>query len=166
MCEGVLTENGLVRREGDACRVGNDPAEFVQPFGLDGLDSVAVFESNGHLLQRDVARALADTVDRCVNEVGARGNRGERVRHAESEVVVGVGARWPVGGQLRDGRNSRIGRCVPDGIGKAEPVRTSVVGRLGQPFKKCGVGPRAILAERLDPQPVVAGVLDEFGHGR
>ncbi|ESS02897.1 MAG: hypothetical protein A07HR67_02404 [uncultured archaeon A07HR67] len=52
-----------------------------------------------------------------------------------------------------------------DGVTVADPVGARVEPGPHEPFEVVEVGSGAVLAEHLDPQPVVGGVLDEFDGG-
>jgi len=108
--EGVGATDRLVRRERDAGRLRDRPAEPIEPLQLDGVDIVRLIERDGDLLQRDVASALADAHHGSVDGVGARLQARVDVRHAETEIVVGMEARRAAVGE-RAGR--RPPRCAP-----------------------------------------------------
>lgn len=94
--------------------------------------------------------------------VGARLQPRVDVRHAETEVVVGVEARRAAVCEPRDDLRGalRVGRA--DGVAVADSVCTGVEAGAEQAFEVVEVGARAVLAEHLDPQAVVCGVLDEL----
>jgi len=102
-----------------------------------------------------------------VDEVGAGADARERVRHREPEVVVGVHAHRSVPGGARDALPDRLGAGVADGVCEAEPVGAGLAGGLGEPFEEAEVGARAVLADDLDPEPVIGRVLHELpGRGQ
>ena len=92
--ERVAAHDGLVGLHGVAGQAGD------QPRGLGDLARVdlrreadvllARLEQHHDLLQRRVARALAEAVDRALHLARARLQAGERVRHGQTEVVVAV----------------------------------------------------------------------------
>jgi len=158
----VLATDGLVRGHLDAGRSGDGSREVRQPRQVDDLDVVAVPEGHGDLLQGDVAGPLADPVDGGVDQVRAGRQAREDVGHRQAEVVVGVGARRTQVGEPAHHLVGVLGAGVADGVTVADPVGSRVERRRQQPLEERRVGPGAVLAEHLDPQAVVAGVLDEL----
>src|SRR5437879_4119518 len=92
--EGVLADDRLVRLDVHARNVGEQPGGLEDLLGPDArLDSEEVLprpERHHDLLERRVARTLADPVDGALDLPGTVHERGQRVRHRLTEVVVAV----------------------------------------------------------------------------
>src|SRR5438128_2693251 len=92
--EGVLADDRLVRLDVHARDVGEQPGGLEDLLGPDArLDPEEVLprpERHHDLLERRVARALADPVDGALHLPGPVHERGQRVRHRLTEVVVAV----------------------------------------------------------------------------
>jgi hypothetical protein len=147
VCERVLADDGLVWREWHLGVVADGRRQLVDGWEIERLDVVAVRQRDSDLLDGDVAGALADAVDRAVDEIRASPQARVDVRHPEAEVVVGVDARRPEFGELVDDSGGVFGVGVADGVGVAVAVGASVVARLGEFDEELGVRTRAVLAE-------------------
>ncbi len=111
----------------------------------------------------DVAGALSEPVDRTVNEISTRRDGRERVRDAQSEVVVGVGADRAEIGEAGDRFVGVFRPGVADGVGETKAVRARFEGGFGQSLEVVEIRARAVFADDLDPEVVVRGVGDQFG---
>jgi len=131
--------------------VADGRRQLVDSREVERLDIVAVRQRDSDLLDGDVAGALADAVDRPVDEVSAGPQPGVDVRHSEAEVVVGVDARRPQFGEFVDDIEGVFGVGVADGVGVAVAVGPRLVTCLGEFDEELGIGTRAVLAEEFDP---------------
>ena len=120
------------------------------------------------LLQRAVARPLADAVHGALHLAGAGEDAGVRVRDRETQVVVAVD-RDP---HLPETRNQVVqalevalvlgGRRVADGVGDVHHRRALLHGDRADLGRELDVGPRRVHRRELD----VLAVGARQGHGR
>ena len=104
--ERVAADDRLVRLDREAGQVAHEPRRRGDLLGLDAAGELRELrrarpEGHDDLLERRVAGALAEAVDRDLDLAGAGLDGGERVRGREPEVVVAVDA---------------DGRCVADEV--------------------------------------------------
>ena len=106
------------------------------------------------LLERRVAGALAEAVDRHLDLAGAGLDRGERVGRREPEVVVAVDAdRGRVADEVDDPADERAELArdgVADGVGDVDRGRAGLDDRLVDLEQEVVVGARGVLGAELD----------------
>ena len=101
MRERVATDDRLVRLDRVAGEARDEAARARDlardDAGVQADVRLARVQQHHDLLERRVARALADPVDRALDLARARLDAGERVRDREPEVVVAVDRQDDVG---------------------------------------------------------------------
>mmetsp|Transcript_17305 Transcript_17305/g.44762 ORF Transcript_17305/g.44762 Transcript_17305/m.44762 type:complete len:519 (-) Transcript_17305:21-1577(-) len=170
--ERVRADDGLVRLHGDAGvqRHHLGRAHDLRRVDVDDEGVVCWTSAHGHhdLLERRVARALAQRVERHLDLPRARLDRRERVRGRQPEVVVAVRrpddllAALAVGAQVRNQRRVLGGHGVPDRVGDVERRRARLRHRVAQLDEEVRVRAPRILRRELDVVAHRLGVL----HGR
>ena len=94
--EGVVADQGLPDGDRDAAQPFNELGQLVESGDVDPrVEAVQGLEREDELLEARVAGPFSEAVDAGVGHLHAFFDRGEAVRHGESEVVV------PVERQLR-----------------------------------------------------------------
>jgi hypothetical protein len=128
--EGVLADHGLVALHGQAGDARHQPADRVQPFGVDAAWQVEVVAArphrHHHFLERTVAGPLADAVDGALDLPRAFLDRGQRVGHRQSQVVVAVHAEHNLVDvahilfEMANGGGILLGHRVADRVGDVD----------------------------------------------
>jgi len=125
--EGVPPHHRLVGLRPEAGEGGQQLAGPHQLVGVHpGLEAEVVLSySQGHhqLLERGVAGALADAVDRHLHLAGPGPHREERVGHGQAEVVVAMDAQHRTGhvaAEPLDEPAVLLGQGVADGVGDVD----------------------------------------------
>jgi 2-polyprenyl-3-methyl-5-hydroxy-6-metoxy-1,4-benzoquinol methylase len=158
--EGVAADDRLVRRDRDPAPLLDEPRERADPGRIDaGVDAErrAVDAERHHdLLERGIAGALADPVHRDLHLAGAGGDRRERVRGGEPEVVLAVErdhgllelgqARAQAGHQVAYLIRARVAHGVGQ-VDRARPGRERRAHDLGH---EVGRGARRVHRAELD----------------
>ena len=169
MPEGVFSDDGLVGLDGQAGQRTHQPGRLVDLPRVDagrGLEEVlAHLQRHDDLLERGVARPLADAVDGAFHLAGAVLDRRQRVRHGQAEVVVAVHAdRRPVDvpHMLRDALDEPaelLRNGESDGVrdvDRRRPCRDDGVQDLVQERR---FGARGVLRRELHIARIALGVL-------
>ena len=168
--EGVAAHDRLVRLNRIPREPRDEPARAGNLLRVEGrveADARAARPQQHHdLLERRVARALADPVDRALDLTGARGQPGERVRDREPEVVVAVDGDH----DLREIRHEAVELAehvrilvrhrVPDRVGDVDRRRALLDRRLHDLGHELHVGAASVLGRELDVVAVLLGVRD------
>ena len=124
--------------------------------------------AHGHddFLERRIAGALAEAIDRAFDLPRAVHHRRQRVRDGETEIVVAmdgphgaIGIRNPLA-QRFDQRAELPRHRVADGVGNVDRRRTRGDRRLQQPAQEVGLGAPRILRRELDVVRVFARPAD------
>ena len=131
-----------------------------------GVELVAV-HPDGHddLLERGVAGALAEAVDRALDLAGAVLDALEGERRGHAEVVVGVHGdddvldADDVVGEALDARPEVLGQLVARGVGNVDDGGARVDGCLDHANQEVLVGAAGVLGVELDVLDVALGVL-------
>ena len=131
---------------------------------------MAGLQRHDDLLERGVAGALADAVDRALDLPRAGLDPGQAVGHRHAQVVVAVRA----DDRLADvadafperANHGRIlgGRGIADGVGDVDGGRTGLDGRLDDFAEEIELGPGGVLGGKLDVGAVAPGPA-HAGHG-
>ena len=118
------------------------------------------------LLERRVAGALADAVDRALHLTRAALDRRQRVGHRQAEIVVAVRAEDDLVG-VRDALADAaeevqhfVRRRVADGIGQIDRRRADLDDRLDDAAEEVEVASRGVLGRELHVEGVLARVAD------
>ena len=168
--EGVAPDDRLVRLNRVAGQTRDDPRGASDLLG-DGARvqaelSLTRGDQHDDLLERRVAGALADAVDRALDLAGAGHQAGDRVGDGQTEVVVAVDRQHHVA-QLRDElieprQKSRVlvRHRVADGVGDVDRGGTLVERDLQHLSGELDVGASRIHRRELDVVAVRLGVRD------
>ncbi len=94
--KSIGANHGFIGRNADSGDLRKQPACGIELFEIDvRLDLVMILahvQSDDELLDRSVASAFANAVDRTLNLANAPFNSGERIRDSKAEIIVAVGA--------------------------------------------------------------------------
>ena len=116
----------------DSSRLARVSSSALMP--LCSAQPLATHAQRHHqLLERRVARPLADAVDGHLHLPGARAHRRQRVRDRQPEVVVAVGGKRQAGhvvAQAAEDRAQLVRQRVADGVGHVEDGRARLVDGL------------------------------------
>ncbi len=168
--EGVGPDDRLVRLDGDARDLREEPRGLVDVLGLDPrLEAEEVLpglEGHDHLLHRAVPRPLADPVDRALHLARPVLHGGQRIGRGEAEVVVAVDrddrladVRHP-----REERRDQVAELLRDGIAHrvrdVDRRRPRGDDRLDHLAEVVPVAPGRVHRGELDVLRVAAGVGD------
>ena len=166
--EGVLADDRLVGREldaGDRREQARGAEEFFRPDVVRASEVVgARAQRHDNLLEGRVAGAFADAADRALDLARAGPDAGQRVGHAEPEVVVAVhGEDRPVHvGYARvhgvDHGVELVRRGVADGVGQVDDRGAGVDDRLGHAAEEVEVRAEGVLGAELHFRALVARV--------
>ena len=135
--------------------------------GRDPVEVVGAGADRHHdLLERGVAGALAEPVDRALDLARAVRHAGQRVRDRQAEVVVAVGRDDEVAphavDHVPDELAEVLGQPVADGVGDVDRGRAVVHRDLAHVAHEVGVRAEAVLGRVLDVRGVALGP----GHAR
>ena len=168
--EGVRPDDGLVRLDDIAGQRGHELRRGRDLLGVDArVDAEVVgadIQRDHDLLERRVARPLADPVDRALDLADAGLDGGERVRDREAEVVVAVrGERDPAElgtapPRLGEERRVLVRQAVPDGVGKIDHGRARLDRDPADTRDERAIGASRVLARELDLVGALGGVRD------
>ena len=132
MRERVRADHGLVRLHRRPGQLGDQARRSGDLLGHHAaLEPELVLphvQQHHDLLERRVAGALADAVDRALDAPGTRGQRGQRVGHGEAQVVVAVHGEQRLLAAARLAHHAThqlpklIGQAVPGGVGDVDDV--------------------------------------------
>ena len=170
MLERVAAHDRLVRLHAVAGQARDEPAGAgdlarVDP-GLEADVGLAGAQQHHDLLERRVARALADAVDRALDLARAGLQAGEGVRDGQPEVVVAVDREHDVaqaGHELVQASQERAvldRHRVSDGVGDVDRGRALVDRRLQDLGGELDVGAGRVHRAELDVLDQRAGVRD------
>ena len=166
--EGVLADDRFVGREldaGDRGEQARSAEKLLRPDVVRAAETVgARAQRHDDLLEGRVAGALADAADRALDLARAGTDAGQRVGHAEPEVVVAMhGQDRPmyVGHARVYGVNHRVKliRCrVADGVGQVDDGGAGVDDRLGHAAEEVEVRAEGVLGAEFHFRALVARV--------
>ena len=145
------------RRVGDQFRERREAAQIDA-----GFDAIALTQAKHDFLQRRIAGALAEAVDRRI-QMCRSGTRGRQcVGRCQTEVVVRVHFDVEIGRSPQSPDRFSNGKRIEhtQGIGEAEASRASGLRRLSQLHEKIRIGTRRILGANADFQPCIKGARD------
>ena len=157
--ERVRPDDGLVRLDREAGQVADEAAGRRDVLGRHAggeLGELRRPRPEGHddLLERRVAGALAEAVDRDLDLARPGLDGGERVGRGEAEVVVAVdGDRRVPPDEVDDAADEgpELGRDrVADGVGDVDRGGPGADDRLVDLEEELGVGPGGVLGRELD----------------
>src|SRR5271157_5754630 len=158
--EGVAADDRLVPLHEQAGDRRDHPADRVQTLGLDtrGQPEVVVTRLQRHddLLERGVAGALADAVDRALHLPRPGLDPGQAVGHRHAQVVVAVRADdRPVDvtdAFLQRANHGGIlgGRGIADSVRDVDGGRTRLDGRRDDFAEEIELGPGSVFGGKLD----------------
>ena len=157
MGERVAADDRLVRLDGEPGEVADEPAGRRDLLGLDAAAEVGELrrarpEGHHDLLERRVAGALAEAVDRDLDLARAGLDGGQRVGRGEPQVVVAVDAdRGLVADEVDDPLDERpeLGRDrVADGVRDVDRGGAGLDDRLVDLEQVVEVGARGVLGAR------------------
>ena len=116
------------------------------------------------LLERGVARPLAEPVDRALHLPRTGGDAGQRVRHRQAEVVVAVRRHLELAvdvlDDVTDQRRVLLGHAVADGVGDVQRGGAVAHRELAHLDEEVDVGAAAVLGRELDVVAVALGAGD------
>ena len=174
MGEGVGADDRLVGLHGharDALHEVGGAGELGRDDAGMRIELVAVHpDRHDDLLERGVARALAEAVDRALDLPGAVTDAGHRESGRHAEVVVGVDRDRDVldaddvVGDALDAATEVLGELVAGGVGDVDDGRARVDDRLDHALEERLVGAAGVLGVELHVIDVALGVLDAV-HG-
>ena len=179
--EGVAADDGLVGLDREAGQVGDQPRRGRDVLGLDARAEVGELrrpgpEGHDDLLERRVAGALTQAVDRDLDLAGAGLDRGQRVGRGQPQVVVAVDAdRGLTADEVHDppGQRPELGRDrVADGVRDVDGRGAGFDDGLVDLQQVVDVGARRVLGAELDLGvaaellAAVADPADRLGEGR
>ena len=122
---------------------------------VNGRRSDADPRRHDDFLERRVAGALADAVDRALDLPRAAGERGQRVGDREAEIVVAVRAQRHLVRRSARGRSGReeradfVGRRVADGVGQVDRLAPGRDHRLDDAAQEVRIAARRVLRRKL-----------------
>ena len=180
--ERVAAHDRLVALDGQPGDRREHPADRIEALGLDaGREAVVVetgLERHHDFLERGIAGALADAVDRAFDLACSGLAAGQAVGDRQAEVVVAVGADdrpLDIGHALLE-RADHLAvlqrRGVADGIGNVDGGGAGFDGGLDDLAKKVDLGAGGVFGAELDvraislgPSHAGDGLLDDLGLG-
>ena len=167
--EGVAPDDGLVVLDRVAGQAGHEPRRPGELLGahadVDAGEEVAArADRHDDLLERGVAGALAEAVDRALDLACTGDHAGERVGDRHAEVVVAVRRHDVVARDRRhdvcDQLRVLVRNAEADGVGDVERCRAVVDGELQDVAHEVDVGPAGVLGRELDVGQVALGAPD------
>ena len=159
MGEGVDPDDRLVARRRGVGHFAQDAAGLEQLGGVDvGGDPEQVgagLERHHHFLERAIAGAFADAVDRAFDLPRPAAHRRQRIGDRHAEVVVAMGRQYrPVRRdftrQERKQVENLLGRGVADRVGHVERRRPGIVRRAQRRQQIIALGADRVFGRKFD----------------
>jgi hypothetical protein len=173
--ERVAADDRLVHLHALAGQLRQHLAGGVELAAVDagrvGHPVLAHLERHDDLLDRGVAGALADAVDRALDLPRAAAHRGQRVGDTEAEVIVAVraehdrvGVRHALADRLEE-LEDLVRRRVADGVGQVDRAGAGLDHRLDHAAQEVHVAAGGVLGRELHVERVVARVAHRLDRG-
>ena len=171
----VLADHGLVARDRHAGDRGEQAARRIQPSrvdtGREAEEPLAGPERHHQLLERAVAGALADAVDRAFDLARTRAHRRQAVGDGHPEVVVAMRAQHDLADaahvllEVLKGLEVFLGHRVADGVRDVDRRGAGCDRGLDHLGQELELGAGRVLRRELDVRAQRARMPHAFGRG-
>ena len=173
--EGVVADDRLVGRRRESGQVLDDAGGAVNLAGIQANLHAEMFaaggQGHGDFLQRGVAGAFAETVDRAFHLVGAGHDGGDGIGGRHSEIVMAVDADdgfldvRRMLADMGDEAGEFVGHGIADGVGNIHNRRSFPDGHAEDLRQKGPITAGSIFRRKFDIRRQGAGVADSRRRG-